>query len=212
MHIQWNASTDSIEVVNYSHLDVQGLIAQAELFDLNGALKWSHRMNVDSRIDSRQNCFPEEKPEDLTRVYFLRLKLMQGDEVLSENFYWRGPGTEEALGDNFLLRNAHDNDYSALRNLPKVPVTMTENGRQTNADETGFTLTVKNTGDRPALMIRLNVVGEQTGEQVLPVLYEDNYFSLMPGEQKEVLVRVRNEDTRGEKPVIKLSGFNVIAK
>lgn len=89
---------------------------------------------------------------------------------------------------------------------------MTENGRQTNADETGFTLTLKNTGDRPALMIRLNVVGEQTGEQVLPVLYEDNYFSLMPGEQKEVLVRVRNEDTRGEKPVIKLSGFNVIAK
>lgn len=212
LHIQWNASTDSIEVVNYSHPDVKGLIAQAELFDLNGALKWSHRMNVDSRIDSRQNCFPEEKPEDLTRVYFLRLKLMQGDEVLSENFYWRGPGTEEALGDNFLLRNAHDNDYSALRNLPKVPVTMTENGRQTNADETGFTLTVKNTGDRPALMIRLNVVGEQTGEQVLPVLYEDNYFSLMPGEQKEVLVRVRNEDTRGEKPVIKLSGFNVIAK
>lgn len=209
LHIQWNAATDSIEVVNYSHPDALGLIAQAEVFDLTGALKWSHRMTIDSRIDSRQNCFVAAKPDGLTSVYFLRLKLMQGEEVLSENFYWRGPGTEEALGDNFLLRNAHDNDYSALRNLPKVPVSTTESGRQTGGGETGFMVTLKNTGDRPALMIRINVIGEQSGEQILPVLYEDNYFSLMPGEEKTVQIRVKTEDTRGEKPVIRVSGFNV---
>ena len=67
---------------------------------------------------------------------------------------------------------------------------------------------IKNTGNRPALMIRLNVVGEQSGEQILPVLYEDNYFSLMPGEEKVIRIKVKLEDARGETPLVKVSGFN----
>jgi hypothetical protein len=58
------------------------------------------------------------------------------------------------------------------------------------------------------MMLRLKAVDKATGDLVLPVLYSDNYFFLMPGDSKTVTVKVRKEDCAG-KPYIALSGFNV---
>jgi len=59
------------------------------------------------------------------------------------------------------------------------------------------------------LMIRLKVSGEESGERILPALYSDNYISLMPGESKSVRMSVKTEDSRGEKPMVEISGFNL---
>ena len=69
--------------------------------------------------------------------------------------------------------------------------------------------TIENPSSVPALMVRLNVVGEQDGGQFLPIFYADNYFALLPGEQKEVRIRWKEEDTRGQKPRLEISGYNV---
>ena len=41
------------------------------------------------------------------------------------------------------------------------------------------------------------------------MVYSDNYFSLLPGEQKTVNIHWADADTRGEQPKIVVSGFNV---
>ena len=61
----------------------------------------------------------------------------------------------------------------------------------------------------PALMIRLNVVGGKDDQQILPVFYSDNYFSLLPGEKKEVRMSWRDEDTRGNEGKVLITGYNV---
>ena len=71
------------------------------------------------------------------------------------------------------------------------------------------TVVVENTTKTPALMIRLNVVGDNDGDQFLPIFYSDNYFALLPGEKKEVSIRWKDVDTRGNAPVVKITGFNV---
>ena len=69
-------------------------------------------------------------------------------------------------------------------------------------------VTITNKSDVPALMIRLNVVGSD-GVQILPMLYSDNYFSLMPGESKEVSLQWADRDTHGKKAKVMISGYNV---
>ena len=59
-------------------------------------------------------------------------------------------------------------------------------------------------------MVKLKVVGEQKGKRILPVIYNDNYLNLMPGEEKIIRMEVRDEDTLGEKPAIQYEGLNVI--
>ena len=55
-------------------------------------------------------------------------------------------------------------------------------------------------------MLRVNLKGAD-GEQILPVIYSDNYFTLMPGEQKTVNVSWRTEDARGQQPQFEITSL-----
>lgn len=66
------------------------------------------------------------------------------------------------------------------------------------------TVTLRNTSDKPALLVRLNLKGTD-GLQILPVWYSDNYLMLMPGDEKTVSVSCRDEDVRGQQPQVVVS-------
>jgi hypothetical protein len=57
-------------------------------------------------------------------------------------------------------------------------------------------------------MIRIKTVNEKTKELILPVYYEDNYFSLMPGELKTVNIKFAGKYLKDSKPVFYLEGWN----
>ena len=193
LHILWNPLHDDIEVVNYHAGLRRGLTASCDLVNLDGSVDWSREAPLDIREDETVVCFPLEFPAELTEVYFIRLRLTDAaGSVLSENLYWRG---------------REEGNLKALRTVaqasPEWKVT-----RTSNDTEHAFELTVRNDGPVPALMLRLKVMDSGTGDLVLPVLYSDNYFFLMPGESKTVRVKVRKEDCAG-RPYLTLSGFNV---
>ncbi len=72
--------------------------------------------------------------------------------------------------------------------------------------------TLANPAATPALMVRLKAVRETSGDRFLPALYSDNYIALMPGERRVIRVEVADRDTRGQRPQIAISGFNVKAR
>ena len=193
LHILWNPLHDDIEVVNYHAGLRRGLTASCDLVNLDGSVVWNREAPLDIREDETVVCFPLEFQAELTEVYFIRLRLTDAaGAVLSENLYWRG---------------REDGNLKALRTVaqasPEWKVT-----RTSNDTEHAFELTVRNDVPVPALMLRLKVMDSGTGDLVLPVLYSDNYFFLMPGESKTVRVKVRKEDCAG-RPYLSLSGFNV---
>ena len=196
LHIQWNPIREDIEVVNYHAFDHTGLKAAAQLINLDGTVVWSKDATFDIVEDETVACFPLGFPDNLSDAYFIRLCLTDASgEVVSTNFYWRG--REE--GNLQALR-------TVAKTSPKCKVT-----RMATADGYEFSVKVANDGKVPAMMLRLKAVDPATGDLVLPVLYSDNYFFLMPGESRTITVKVRKEDCAG-KPYIALSGFNVPAK
>jgi len=60
-------------------------------------------------------------------------------------------------------------------------------------------------------MLRLNLKGSD-GEQILPVIYSDNYLHLMPGESRTIDIEWKAEDARGTVPMIEITGTNVTKK
>ena len=192
LHIQWNPLSDSVEVVNYSDRNGLGLIASATLFNLDGVAKWEKRDSLACPEDNAVRCFKMEYPSDLTAVHFLSLKLRRGGQIVSNNFYWRG---------------LQEGNVQAVRNLPKVNLE-----QKTQIEHTGnrwrLTTLLVNPSKHPALMVRLKVLREKGGDRILPVLYSDNYVSLMPGEQRTIRMELENADTRGERPVVVLEGLN----
>jgi hypothetical protein len=133
-----------------------------------------------------------EYPAGLTAVHFLRLTLAQESRVISENFY---------------LRGAEEGNYRAIRELPKVNLRASS---RVERKDTRWYLTTElhNPSDHPALMVRLKVVREKSGDRILPAIYSDNYVALMPGERKTIQTELAHADTRGENPKIVVEGFN----
>ncbi len=193
LHIQWNAAADTVEVVNYSAGEVRGLSAHVEILNMDGAPRWEKTAALDSAEDSTVSPIKLEYPAGLTPVHFIRLTLTRGGAAVSANFY---------------LRGATENDYRAIRDLPKVNLEATTRIEREGARWL-LTTDLHNPSAQPALMVHVKVVRQKSGDRILPALYDDNYVSLMPGERRTIHAEVNHADTRGESPRMAVEGFNV---
>jgi len=55
----------------------------------------------------------------------------------------------------------------------------------------------------------LRLADKQDDQDVVPVFWEDNYFSLMPGEERIISVGYDTAELHGAHPVIQVGGFNI---
>jgi len=193
LHIQWNAATDTVEVVNYNAGDQAGLTAHAEVLNIDGAVKWEKSARLDSKEDSTGSPITMEFPTGLARTHFIRLTLAQGSTVVSSNFYLHGNAEE---------------DYKGIRSMPRAK--MDAKSRITRHGSQWQVVTeLHNVSANPALMVRVKAVRTKSGDPILPALYDDNYVALMPGERKTIHTELEDADTRGERPRIVVEGYNL---
>nr|WP_246593125.1 sugar-binding domain-containing protein [Caecibacteroides pullorum] len=194
LHIQWNPATDEVEVVNYHAGLRPGLKARVQVLNMDATVAWEKEVTVDSREDTTEKCIKLEFPDGLSQVHFIKLVLEENGKAVSENFYHR---------------SKVENNYQALKQLPKVSLRAQTQYDKGDDGEWKAEVTVENRSDAPALMVRLNIVGDKDSKQFLPIFYSENYFALLPGETKVVRVHWKDVDTRGNAPLLKVSGYNV---
>jgi len=132
-------------------------------------------------------------------------------KVVGSNFYWLSAKAETLQWDEsnwFVTPTATFADFTALSQLPSVTLKVT-NLTEKRGDESITHVTVENPSKALALFIRLKVNKGTKGEEILPVIWEDNYFSLLPGEKREVSATYRNSMLGTAKPTVEVSGWNV---
>ncbi len=125
----------------------------------------------------------------LSPVHFIRLNLSdEQGRIISDNFYWRG---KEYL------------DYKALNDLQEVKLDLKTSVTTVDNYEI-ITSDITCPADAPNLAFALRVmpINARTGEQILPVFMNDNYFSLMPGESKQITTQYDPALLNGDKPQI----------
>ncbi|WP_106829743.1 galactose-binding domain-containing protein [Parabacteroides pacaensis] len=115
----------------------------------------------------------QKKAEELTPLHFIRLELTDSDgHLISDNFYWRN--------------GIKDLDYTPLNTLPEAELSCKLGNK--SAAEGKIKLFIKNNSPTVAFGNRIRIVNKKTNERILPVLLSDNYFTLMPDEEKIILV------------------------
>jgi len=70
-------------------------------------------------------------------------------------------------------------------------------------------VTVQNPSGKLAFFVHLTVLKDKEGHDVKPIVWEGNYFELMPGEKREVMATYATKLLVGAKPRIRVDGFNV---
>jgi hypothetical protein len=97
-----------------------------------------------------------------------------------------------------------------LSGLPEVNLTASYKQLEKRKDgKCIYRLTLNNTSDAPAFMIRVKTMNDKTKKLVLPVYYEDNYLSLMPGESKSITIEFEEKRLNKNSFSFYIEGWNI---
>lgn len=99
-------------------------------------------------------------------------------------------------------------EKNGLSKLPRVSLEISAQA-QTSGASAKEEVTLQNPTRHLAFFVHLRVLKGAGGEDVHPILWQDNYFELMPGEKRTVAARYSRSELGGRKPVVAIDGWNV---
>jgi exo-1,4-beta-D-glucosaminidase len=68
---------------------------------------------------------------------------------------------------------------------------------------------ITNTGHSVAFFVHLRTLSSKAGSDILPVLFEDNYLLLAPGETRQINCTYLNSDAQDSSPYVLVSAWNL---
>ncbi len=201
----------SIWLVSSQYTDAKGLKLSARVFNLDGIQKFAKEAALDAAADSTAKVFDLPQVDGLSPAYFLDLRVTDaGGKLVGSNFYWLSTKQETidwAKSNWYTTPTASFADYTSLSKLPKVKLNVSSRSETKGADSI-TNVTIENPSKSIAFFVRLKV-NKSKGEEILPVVWQDNYISLLPGEKREVTATYRASNLGSAKPEVEVSGWNV---
>ena len=212
LHPVYDYDDHSVWVVSSQYTDAKGLKLVTQVYNLEMAEKFAQQSAVDAAADSTQKVLTLPDTSGLSPTYFLVLRLQDSaGRLVGSNFYWLStkPETLDWEKSNwYTTPTSSFADFSALRQLSQVKLKSTIRTER-KGEESVTHVTVENPSQTLAFFVRLKLNQGAKGEEVLPVIWEDNYMSLLPGEKREVTATYRTSALGAAKPALEVSGWNV---
>ncbi len=210
LHVQYSYEDNSVSVVNGYDRPFSGLRVTATTYDINAKKIASENSTLDVPADSTRRAV-QLPAASASPTYFLKLDLTDASgKSLSDNFYWLSTKPDvldwAKKQDTVYTPQSAYADLSGLNNLAPAKVTVRASlGRQGN--DRIVRAVVKNSGSTLAFMVHLRVARAGSNDDVVPIFWDDNYLSLLPGEKREVTARF-DTAANGEL-VLVTDGWNV---
>jgi exo-1,4-beta-D-glucosaminidase len=198
LHIQYCYDDNSIKIVNCFYKDFKGLKASAKIFDFNMKEVWSVMADAAVGPDESFKAFTLEIPKNISRVYFLKLELIdESEKQVSSNFYWLSANGDEQA------------DFTDLDKLPETVVKINTSELKQEGSKYRLEVTIENQGKGLAFAVNPKILKAASKDPVLPVFWGDNYISLLPDEKQTLLVEFDEKYLDGDKPLLKVDGWNI---
>ena len=213
VHVQYSYDNDSVAVINSAYVPLKGMKVSARIYNLDASEKGAKEATLDLPPDSSTTAFDLPKVGGLSNTYFLRLQLQDpAGKLVSDNFYWLSTKPDvldwKNKQDTVYTPQAEFGDLTGLATLPEVKLDVTAFSKS-DAERNITRVTVKNLGNNIAFMVHLRAARRKGGADITPILWEDNYFSLLPGEQREVSASYSSSGLAGDSAVLEVEGFNI---
>jgi exo-1,4-beta-D-glucosaminidase len=215
IHVQYSYDDRSVAVVNSTYADAKGLVVTANLYDCRGKEMFSGRAKADVEADGTAKvlAIPDEAFLPTSPVYFVRLNLADAEShILSTNFYWlsaKKNAYDWTKGSDPYMPVSSYEDMTALRALPSAGKMNISATMEDRAEGPLVRVKLQNPSDRLAFQIHLGIHPQNEDMEILPVLWEDNYIELMPGESREITAQFPAPGTLGGDAELSVTGWNI---
>jgi len=212
LHVMYSYKSNSVNIINSFLKKFTGLKVTAEVYNLDGTLKFTKEFTTGVAVDGTKECFIIPQVEGLTSTYFLRLELKDADgKVQSINWYWLSAKKDELNWKKstwFYTPESAFTDYTGLQTMSATTLSVHHITSKTEGSTT-HKITITNTGKTVAFFVHLRALKEKDGDDILPVIFEDNYLLLAPGETRTIDCTYENRYAGDGTPYISVSGWNL---
>lgn len=193
LHIMYNQADSTVMITNNTFKHQYDLMWVINTIDINGKEKSLGQAFAEIGPATTRMILPlKNELRELAKKegVFLSLRLLNlNKEIISDNLYW--------------LSDA-DGNYSGLNQMPGAQIDIQARQIQKGKVE----VTLSNPAKNPvAFFNRLSLVDPDTKKRILPVFYDDNYVSVLPGEKKTVIMDYTAGS--GKSPLVSIDGWNV---
>jgi exo-1,4-beta-D-glucosaminidase len=212
--VQYSYDDRSVLVVNSGLAEHRGLSAIARVVTPDGVERASRRAVVDVPADGVARALVVPEVEGLPATYFLFLTLESADgHVVSRNVYWLSTRSETLAWDKSQWYYTPVAQYADLRGLSQLPASqlrVSATFRATGPDGRASVL-LENRSNALAFFVHASIRRGPEGAEVLPVFWDDNEVTLLPGERRELVATYATKHLAEARPALRVEGWNVPA-
>jgi exo-1,4-beta-D-glucosaminidase len=213
VHVQYSYDDNSVAVVNDTYAALKGMKVSAKIYNIDAREKASKDAILDVVSDSSTKAFDLPNVEGLSNTYFLRLQLRDpAGKLVSDNFYWLSTKIDTLdwakRKDTVYTPQKEFADLTGLNSLPQVALAVSA-ARSSAAGKDTIAVTAKNPSSSVAFMAHLRLTRGPGGDDVVPIFWSDNYFSVLPGEERQVTATYDSSALDGKAAILVVDGYNV---
>ncbi len=216
LHAIYRYGFDDIYLANEDLQDAKNLTVKIRIFDIQSKEIFADQWQGEIPSNISKFIYKLPEIEKLTPVYFLDLRIYNAENKEVDNsIYWLSTKKDvldyEAAKDlswPFYTPTKSYADFTALDKLPEAKLQY--DYQYAKDDKFGkITLKVKNPTETIAFFNFIDVIDPQNKMPVLPIYWNDNYVTLLPGEERIYEAKFFLSDFDGEKPTLTVRGWNV---
>jgi exo-1,4-beta-D-glucosaminidase len=213
LHIFYDYGHQAVDVMNNTPKKSGDLTADINVLDANSksVLKKSLPVSELGSLETKE-IFPLQDNLNVSKTYFLDLRLFDKQHQLVSNNFYVLSTQKDSLAEKkstwYITPQSQYADLTLLEKLPKVKLQKSETVSQ-KGENTVIDVKLKNPSQHVAFMVYMDLKKGQTTESVVPVFWKENYFTLLPGEERTVSVWVHTKDLDGQKGRVVVGGWNV---
>ncbi len=199
-----------IMVFNQTPRDAQDLRVRVRVYDLNGKVIDDRSADpVHVPVNGSTQVILLPRYPGSTPVFFVRCQLLDSaGKLVVDNTYWQSQKDDDMGNrkndDSFDLKLDSWADMTALNSMTPVPLEVSAHKGGTDQ----ITIRLHNSSNHIAFFERATVSATQNGEEILPILYDDNYVTVYPGETIEIHATLLKS---AEARWIRVEGYNTTA-
>jgi mannosylglycoprotein endo-beta-mannosidase len=197
MHVMYNPVSGMVMLANNTFKAKRSIMLVIKAYDMAGRDSLLTQVFVDIVPTATKKILSVKKIIDEISAkegVFLSLQLLDTDKkIIADNLYWM----PDAKGE-----------FTGLQNMKTNELTTTAKYLQSGKIE----VTLSNPKNKVlAFFNRISLVDANTKARILPAFYSDNYVSVLPGQQKKIIIDY-NPALFGKNLMIDVDGWNGTSK
>jgi exo-1,4-beta-D-glucosaminidase len=212
LHVLYDYGDRSVYIVNDQLTTVGNLRATIQVLNIDSVEVFKRTLAIDAEPESSTKIFELPDFDNITTTYFLDLRLADQNNIeIANNFYWLSTRPDvpdyEAKVETwpYYTPSKEFADFTLLNSLPSAGINLEYSSKVVSENKT-IAAKLDNLSDHIAFFIELKVSAQKTKETILPVFWEDNYISLLPGESRNIEAKF---SAKHDKTVLTIDGWNL---